>query len=151
MFAFGPFDALPGDGVVVTVRERVPADPSKGYVPAYVCDVLRASDRACVGEVSVRIGDDAWLRTYAGHIGYTVQPEHRGHGFARRACAAIVPILRHHGLTEVWITVTPDNVPSRRTCEGLGATMVEIVDLPPDCDMYREGQRQKCRYRWTLG
>jgi predicted acetyltransferase len=47
----------------------------------------------------------------------------------------------------VWITCDPDNIASRKTCELAGARLVEIVDLPEDTDMYREGMRQKCRYR----
>jgi hypothetical protein len=27
---------------------------------------------------------------------------------------------------------------------------MEIVNLPPHVDMYREGERQKCRYRLDL-
>jgi hypothetical protein len=49
-----------------------------------------------------------------------------------------------------FITCNPDNWPSRKTCEWIGATLVEIVDLPPENDQYKEGERQKCRYRWIL-
>ena len=49
-------------------------------------------------------------------------------------------------MTELWITCNPDNLASRRTCELAGAEFMGIVDLPPDSDMYLEGERQKCRY-----
>ena len=47
-------------------------------------------------------------------------------------------------------TTTPDNLASRRTCEILGAELVETVELPPGNDMYERGERQKCRYRWVI-
>jgi hypothetical protein len=46
-----------------------------------------------------------------------------------------------------WITCNLDNIASRKTCELAGARLVEIVDLSEDTDMYRKGERQKCRYR----
>jgi tagatose 1,6-diphosphate aldolase len=50
-------------------------------------------------------------------------------------------------MSEVWITCDPENTASRRTCELAGADFIEIIDLPPDIDMYQDGERQKCRYR----
>jgi tagatose 1,6-diphosphate aldolase len=31
-----------------------------------------------------------------------------------------------------------------------GLELVEIVDLPPNNEMYQRGERQKCRYRLRL-
>jgi RimJ/RimL family protein N-acetyltransferase len=62
----------------------------------------------------------------------------------------LLPFARRHGLKTIWITCNPNNWPSRRTCERLGATLVEIVPLPPDNDQYIAGEREKCRYRIEL-
>jgi tagatose 1,6-diphosphate aldolase len=147
-FEFGPFTEIAGDGVVVSVDERREAEPERGFLPAYVCTIRRAEDGLPVGSLNFRIGDTEFVRRFAGHIGYEIEPQHRGHHYAARACAAVASIARHHGMHTVWITVEPDNIASRRTCERLGCHLVEIVDLPPDCDMYRAGERRKCRYRW---
>lgn len=53
-------------------------------------------------------------------------------------------------LRELWITCNPDNIASRRTCEVARADFAGIVDLPPETDMYEEGERQMCRYRLEL-
>ena len=53
-------------------------------------------------------------------------------------------------MTELWVTCNPDNIASRRTCELAGGVLVEIVDLPEDIDMYQEGERRKCRYRFGM-
>lgn len=84
---------------------------------------------------------------YAGHIGYTVEPPHRGRRYAARSVALLVRLARRHEMSTLWITCDPDNAASRRTCELTGAELVEIVDVPRDDEIYREGSRQKCRYR----
>ena len=62
----------------------------------------------------------------------------------------MLPLARKHGFKTIWITCNPDNFASRRTCELLGAQMIEIVDLPEDNEMYQRGEHQKCRYRLDL-
>lgn len=105
---------------------------------------------AIAGGISLRIGDNSDLRLYVGHIGYNVYPPHRGHHYAERATRLVLPLARRHGMRELWITTNPDNTASRRSCERLGATLVETVDLPPWHDLYARGERRKCRYRLVL-
>ncbi|MBC7926102.1 MAG: GNAT family N-acetyltransferase [Bryobacteraceae bacterium] len=102
------------------------------------------------GEINLRLGDTESLRLYGGHIGYGVRSRYRGRRFAARSVKLLLPLARAHGMRELWITCNPDNLASRRTCELAGAEFVEIVDLPSYLDMYREGERQKCRYRLAL-
>lgn len=40
------------------------------------------------------------------------------------------------------LTCNPDSFASRRTCERSGAELTGMVDLPPETDMYQEGERQ---------
>jgi tagatose 1,6-diphosphate aldolase len=141
---------LTDEDLQMVLVETKPADPAKGWVPVYIFDMVLTGTATRVGSISFRVGETDFLVRYAGHIGYDVKPEYRGHRFAVRACRLLMPLAKKHGLKTLWLTVTPDNVASRRTCEILGATMVEIVDLPPDCDMYAAGERKKCRYRLDL-
>jgi predicted acetyltransferase len=147
---FAEFGDLEDGPVRVRVEGHNPGDPERDFVPEYECAILRRHDEALVGLISVRIGSTPWIEQYAGHLGYTIDEEHRGHRYAAAACRAIRPIARHHGLFTLWITVTPDNIASRRTCEILGAEFVEIVDVPADAEMFARGERQKCRYRWQI-
>ncbi|MGB2820851.1 MAG: GNAT family N-acetyltransferase [Phycisphaerae bacterium] len=144
-----PGELVDGD-LRLVLKERVPADPAKGHVPAYAFDMILAGTSQRIGHVSLRVGNTRHLVRYAGHIGYGVDPEHRGHRYAARACRLILPLARRHGLNPLWITVTPDNIASKRTCEILGAELVETVELPEDTDMYARGERHKCRYRLGL-
>ena len=99
------------------------------------------------GTLSLRLGDDEDLTRYYGHIGYGVFPAARGQHLAERACRLALPIAWQHGMRELWITCNPENAPSRRTCERLGATYVDTVDVPAGHALWDKGERAKCRYR----
>ena len=136
------------DGVLrLRLVETRPAEPEKGRAPCYAFHVCDAESGVPVGDIRLRIGVAEDLRLYAGHIGYGIRPEYRGRRFAARAVRLLMPLARRHGMPELWITCDPENIASKRTCELAGADFVEIVDLPPDSDMYQDGERQKCRYR----
>ena len=102
------------------------------------------------GTVGLRIGTTRDLELYYGHVGYNVFPPARGKHYAERACRLLLPVARAHGMTFLWITCNPDNRGSRRTCERLGAALVDVVTIPPGHSLYVRGERQKCRYRLEL-
>jgi predicted acetyltransferase len=143
----GPLDD--GD-LELALVQRIPGDPARNYAPVYRFHMLLAGASVILGRIDLRVGDSEHLRYYAGQIGYGVEALHRGHHYAARSVRLLMPLARRHGMAELWITCNPDNFASRRTCELAGAELVEIVDLPPDTDMYHRGERQKCRYRLTL-
>jgi len=103
-----------------------------------------------MGFINLRIGRGENLVLYRGHIGYGVDPEYRGRGYAARACRLLLPLASRHSLSPLWITCDPDNIASRKTCEHLGACLVEIITVPVETEAYRAGARQKCRYRLEL-
>ena len=137
---------------------RHPGDGRRGHVPAYHFWMRRPAPAAAdgpppprvAGGIALRIGDTPDLRQYVGHIGYNVYPFARGHHLAERSARLLLPLARRHGLSVVWITCNPENAASQRTCQRLGATYVNTVDLPRDHDLYARGERQKCRYRVDL-
>ena len=55
-----------------------------------------------------------------GHIGYTVVPWKRGRGYATRALALLLPIVRGEGLPFVELTTDPANVASQQVIERNG-------------------------------
>jgi tagatose 1,6-diphosphate aldolase len=146
-FKFSERDLLT-DGVIdLVVEKREPADPSKGYVPAYHYKVTVHGSAEKIGEIRLRVGNLPSLLT-SGHIGYSIAADHRGHGYASRACLLVGTVALSHGLRRLTITCDPGNIPSRRTCERIGAVLQGIFDVPPDHPMYREGKRTVCRYEW---
>jgi predicted acetyltransferase len=129
-------------------------DPGKGLVPAYHFWMrIRGAKRGAVtiaGGIGLRVGHTRNLEMYLGHIGYNVYPPARGRGYARRAVRLLLPLAKRVGVNPVWITCNPDNVASRRTCEGAGGRLMEIVKLPDEHSLYAKGDREKCRYRFDI-
>jgi tagatose 1,6-diphosphate aldolase len=150
MFEFRDPGRLVDDDLELVLVEKYPGDPSINYVPAYKFKMTHVGQGEEIGRIELRVGNTNHIVMYGGHIGYRVNPEHRGHRYATRACRLLLALARSHGLETLWITCNPDNVPSRKTCELVGAELIEVVDLPQDTDMYQEGERQKCRYRLDL-
>jgi tagatose 1,6-diphosphate aldolase len=144
-----PGPLVDGD-LTLRLRKTETGRSARGLAPSYTFDMIHSRTGKTMGSISLRIGHTKHLTHYAGHIGYGVDEAFRGHRYAARACKLLLPLAKRHGLDPLWITVNPDNVPSRRTCEIFGARMVEIVDLPQDSEMYRRGERRKCRYRVDL-
>lgn len=148
-FKFNDYEKLVDGEIELVIREKRPAVAERGLVPSYEFDICLPENRV-VGRISLRVGDTERLKMYSGHIGYGVEEKYRGSHYAAKACNLVKQVALDHNMKTLWITCNPDNYPSRRTCEIVGCEFVEIVDLPPDMDMYRVGERQKCRYRWDL-
>lgn len=123
---------------------------SLGLAPNYAFKMMHAETGAYMGDIDLRLSSDHYITHYAGHIGYGVGRAYRGQHYAARACRLLLPLAKRHGLEPLWITCNPDNIASRKTCERLGATLVEIVSVPQGSDLYRRGEREKCRYRVEL-
>jgi predicted acetyltransferase len=142
------------DFLNVAPAGRQPADISRGWVPAY--HFWMRLDRpihpgegpavSIAGGMGLRIGANKEIELYSGNIGYHVYPPARGHHYAERACRLVLPLAKRHGLTHLWITTNPDNIASRRTCERLGAQLIDTVTVPKDHPFRSRGEAAKCRY-----
>jgi predicted acetyltransferase len=124
------------------------ADPERGWAPAEFYEILAGDE--VVGAIQLRLGNTEYMRLYGGQVGYKVEPEYQGHGYASEALAALRPIARGHGFEEIWITCKPDNTASRRTLEKAGASYEGTVAVPPNSDLYAKGDLHMRRYRLTV-
>jgi len=153
MTDFTPLDTTRLFDDVLTLRLRgvMPADPVKGWVPAYFFHMIVQETGEIAGEITLRVGEVPSLYL-GGHIGYDVLEAHRGHAYARRACRLLLPLARAHGMPVVRITCRADNLPSRRTLEGLeGARFIEIAPVTPaDYDLWEAGNREQCIFEINL-
>lgn len=135
--------------VVLKLRKVTEPDPIRGWAPAEFYDMMVA-DQA-VGSIQLRLGNTEAMRLYGGQVGYDVEPEHRGHGYASAALTELVAIAGRHGFEKLWITCRPDNIASWRTLEKVGASYVETVAVPPTSDLYARGDLEMRRYRLSVG
>jgi tagatose 1,6-diphosphate aldolase len=141
----GPFE----DGELVLEFVNFAPHPVH-KVPTYYFRMVHIDSREEIGGINLRAESNSHIELYAGHVGYTVHPAHRGQRYATRSLLLLIPLARELGLDPLWITCDPDNVASRRSCELAGAKFVEIVDVPETCVIHRSGHTQKCRYRLDL-
>lgn len=141
-----PGDMEYGD-VRLAFAEFTQGNARKGLVPGYRFRIVGA-DGADVGHLSFRVGDTEHVSQFVGHIGYGIHPAHRGHGYAGKACMAVAGFVSEVSGT-VIMTADPDNTPSIRTIEGIGADYINEVAVPKSDPQYASGSRRKQRYRWT--
>lgn len=132
---------------------RMAGDPDRQQVPTlhYWMKLSPPRPFGIAGAIALRIDDTDDTSRYVGHFGYHVYPKARGQHLAERSCRLLLPIAKLAGLDELWITCNPENAGSRRTCQRLGAEMIEIVPVPMNHPLYARGDTAKCRYRLMIG
>jgi tagatose 1,6-diphosphate aldolase len=150
VFQFKAVGVLRDADLALVLEHVFPWEASPWGVPAYRFQMRHAESDAVMGSISLRIGSVDRVVMYAGHIGYSVHAAHRGRHYAERATRLLLPLAAAHGMTELWITCSPDNLASRKTIERLGAEFVETVDVPPDYPLADGEIRKKRRYRLPL-
>lgn len=149
LFYFKDFGLLTDGDIDLKIENKVPANEEKGHVPSYKYRITLHNMDDTIGAIDIRIGHNE-NTYYGGNIGYTINEEYRGNGYAAKACKIIREVAIAHGMEKLIITCNPDNFPSRRTCEKVGLTLKGIVDLPIYNEMYIRGERQECIYEWEL-
>ncbi len=143
-------DTIRGKHISLVVEALLPADEIKGYVPAYVLGIIKHGTWDRVGRISLRVGSNELINRFAGHIGYTVDRKHRGHGYAGKACALLKDLAIAHEQSTLYITCNPDNLASRRTIEKLGAELLGVENVPRNTELYKRGERIKLRFVWRV-
>lgn len=124
-----------------------PTHPSGETVPFYSFNVINKYS-VKVGHINFRVGETRHVNMCAGHIGYGILPEHRGHSYSYFACLALAPFIRRH-YPQVILTADPENLSSIRIIEKLGARFLNEIEVPLDDPAYEGGARRKKRYEWV--
>ena len=122
-------------------------DPSCGIDDGYTFCIYPHKSNHYAGYVSLRIGESPEL-FYLGHIGYRIEQDYRGNGYAQKACRLIIPLIRKLGIRHPVITTDTNNMPSRKTCENLGCVLEGITPVPEKYQPVCAGSKAKCRYIW---
>jgi len=73
-----------------------------------------------IGIVSIRISDDEFITTCAGHIGYHVRPSCRRRGYGGQLLCFASDLCRNHGISTPVVCTDPDNQASQRTALSCG-------------------------------
>lgn len=144
------YDVLFGDEIDLKLKDDDGVDTSDRWSPEYRFNILLHLTDVIIGYINVRIGDDETLEYYYGHIGYGIDESYRGHKYAAKACELAKQVLLDNSVERVIITCDPNNVASRKTCERIGAILVDIIDIPVNSEAYSVDESQKCRYEWKI-
>jgi|LGOV01.1.fsa_nt_gb tagatose 1,6-diphosphate aldolase len=145
MFKFYDIEILSDNEIDLIINAKKPANDDLGFVPAYHYHIKKHGMNDVIGQIDIRIGHNS-NTFYGGNIGYGVDEDFRGNGYASKAVRLLMEVAKKHNMNKVIITCNPDNIASRKTAERAGAALLEIVDLPEDNDMYKSGETQKCIY-----
>jgi len=139
---------LPDDPVTLVEEQDIPADSRNSYVPSVLYGIELHGQR--IGDCDLRLGMNEELY-YAGNIGYNIQKEYRGHGYAYEACRILFRLARtKYHMEELIITCSPDNLASKKTLQKLGGQLLETVEVPADHWLYQRGETGKDIYRFLL-
>lgn len=123
------------------VRElESPQTCPKHLVTATLYAAVRQSDGRIVGMLDLRHRLNDFLAEYGGHIGYSVRPDERRKGYAKRMLALALPEARRLGIDRVLITCDEDNEASRRTILSNGGVF--------DRNTWLEDEKQTVSRYW---
>lgn len=104
-------------------RETVPT----GRVPSEQFVLFRKPDQKIVGMITFRHEFNDFTREYGGNIGYSVHPNERRKGYAKRMLTECLQRCRAFGLDRVLITCLAENEASRRTILACGGVYEKTV------------------------
>jgi len=141
------FDIIEGSELILKVTEK--CEGNKEIIPFYYYDIIRKSDGATVGKISIRIGNN-FHSYYNGHIGYEISEKYRKNGYAYKACLMVLDVARFHGMESIYLTCAESNIASYKTIEKLGAGFIDICDVPKEYFGWREGMEKQRIYKLSL-
>lgn len=88
----------------------------------YLC--IRRSDQRLLGMINIRHHLNDYLRSYGGHIGYSIRYSERNKGYGRTQLALALDICRHLGLTRLLLTCDKENPASAAVIRANGGILV---------------------------
>lgn len=96
-------------------------------------DIALSSTHEIVGHISYSNLRDI---TYQGNAGYSIKEEYRGHGYAKKALNLLKNVMKEDGFKNIILTISPDNIASRKTAINTGAKLICYRPVPPSNKLY---------------
>lgn len=105
----------PAEWLAFNLLAENPETVPPNWVPSEQFVFLRERDRAIVGMIQFRHEFNDFLREFGGNIGYSVHPDERRKGYAKRMLTDCLKVSKAFGLERVLISCLVENEASRRT------------------------------------
>lgn len=123
------------------VKDNLP----KGFQPYSIYLIM--VDGHEVGRLTLREGQDD-ERYYDGHVGYSIDEEYQGHGYAYQACLLLKGEV---DCDHLIITCDPDNIASLKTIQRLGCEYIETKSIPAHLKkFFTKEEKEKMIFRWNI-
>ncbi len=148
-FEFFNFSKLSHGELDLVLYDVLSADQTDVELPTYNFEIRLHGQSEQVGNITLRIGENDRIY-YLGQLDYEIYEEHQGNHYSKKACKIAAQLAKAHGMEHLWIAVERENIAARKTAEYLKAELVEVVDVPRNNILYKQGQRKKNRYKWDL-
>ncbi len=149
MFSWFKKKRYSGDVVDLVFEYSTKPSQENLYVPSYFYGIYLHQTKTRVGYCDLRVGHNDELY-YAGNIGYRISPAYRGNSYAYYACLVLFEIAKEKNLEEIYITCSPDNIPSKITLEKLNGELIGVKDVPKEHWLYQRGETVKNIYHYRL-
>lgn len=104
MFEFRQYPTLTDSEIDISLERTSPANPKRGWAPAYEFKITLHGKNEKIGGISLRVDNTEHIEQYVGHIGYGISSSYRGHRYAAKACKLIKKVALDHGMKTLWIT-----------------------------------------------
>lgn len=88
---------------------------------------VRETDNKIIGMIQFRRYFNDYIEKYAGHIGYSVRPDERRKGYAKRMLSDCLRICKDYGLENVLVLCGQGNEGSKRTIIANGGRYESTV------------------------
>lgn len=98
--------------------------PNEEKVPARTYFLIRKEDDRIVGMINIRLALNKNLSKYGGHIGYSIRPTERGHGYNKINLYLGLKVCDEYGIDKVFMDADKNNPASWKTMEALGGIRV---------------------------
>ena len=119
-------------------------------VPLYVYNIYEKNKYKKIGRITIRLGFNEEI-FYLGNIGYSIAKNFRGNNYAEKSCQMLIDLLKQNNIKgTILITVNPLNIASKKTCENLGAVLLDTVHIPTTSIYYAISDNVKDRYAIEL-
>ena len=141
------YDKIQGE--ILTLKLISYYEGNEKELPYYWFDIIENVSQTSVGKISIRIGHN-YHSYYNGNIGYEINEEYRGFGYAYIASCMVIDIAKTYKMDNIYLTCNEDNIASYKTIEKLGAVLKEIVKPPKDFFAYSENMERYRIYKLNL-
>ena len=121
----------------------------KGYVPSYHFKIFRVLGNKELGICDLRIGHNK-NTFYGGNIGYFIDEKYRGHNYAGKASLLLFKLALKHNMDYLLVTCSTQNIASIKTIQYIGGEFTDLLYIPCDHEMYKEGIIKVFQYKVNL-